>query len=288
MALGSIAQAASAIAETGACWTSWFHKTGGPASFGAGRWADASMGAGTPKYNAYVGTQGAATPLIGAGNDGIYLGNAGSAGQTRYLHQIGIHSTSTTLAPSTWRLCDYVMHYPLIDGDDTSQQDMDNTQTLPRYATGAGLECMAVCTTPMTANATTTIQYQSADGTTKSTSFALLASSVVGTIVSSSDTSAGSGAASPFIPRANGCLGVRKLLNVTNAGSAGGFFALVLVRPFATITLPEANTYAEITQLTQRPDLPDVPDGAYLNWIYLAGQNGAAIPVRGSLDFFWG
>lgn len=287
MALGSIAQAASAIAETGACWTSWFHKTGGPASFGAGRWADLSMGAGTPKYNAYVGTQGAATPLIGAGNDGIYLGAAGAAGQTRYLHQIGLHTTSTTWAPSTYRLCDYVMHYPLIDGDDTAQQDLDNTQTLPRYTSGAGIECMAVCTTPMTANATTTISYQSADGTTQSSTFTLLASSVVGTVVSSSNSSGAAGSASPFIPRGNGCLGMRRLLSVTNAGSAGGFFALVMVRPISTITLPEANTYAEITQFSQRGTLPEVPDGAYLNWLSLAGQNGTPVPLRGHLDFFW-
>lgn len=290
MAFKTIRAYADAIDATGATWTAWVNKTGGPASFGAGRWGDLSMGAGTPKYNAYVGTQASATPLIGAGNDGIYCGPTPSAGQTKHLHQILVQSASTTLAPAHFTLCDYLMHYPLIDGDDTAQQDLDNTATLPRYTTGEGVHCMVVCTTPMVVNASCTINYTNSDGTPGRTStFQLLATTVVGCIVSSSDNTGAANAASPFVPLASGDKGIRSIQSITLATGAGGFFAIVLVRPLAHIQIRELNTVTEIDGITGRGgSVPRIYDGAYLNFIYQPGQSGTAVPFRAGLTYAWG
>jgi len=281
MGFQSVRSLAASLDDGGKSWTSWFHKSGGPAAQGAGRWADMSMGAGTPKYNAYVGSQFAATPLTNAGNDGVYLG----PGSDRYLAKVGIHSTAATIAPATFLLCDYLMHYPLIDGDDTAQQDLDNTAALPRYQSGNGVRCMAVCTTPMTANVTCTVTYTNSDGIAgRSSTFNLLASSVVGCIVT---TPSAANAAAPFMPLASGDKGIRSIEAITLAAGAGGFFALVLVRPLAHINLREQNTFTEIEGLRQRGALPSVKDGAYLNFIYTSNGSGSAVPLRGFIEFAW-
>ena len=276
--------------ENGATWTGWFHKTGGPASFGTGRWADLSMGAGIPKYNAYIGSQAVATPIYGTGNEGIYLGPTPASGQTKHLTRILLQSTSTTLIPAEFVACDYLMAYPLIDGDDTAQQDMDNTLTLPRYATGDGVQCMIVCTTPMVQNSNITITYTNSDGTSGRTSTSsLLFSLTVGCIVSTSSTGGAAGSASPFIPLASGDKGIRSIESVTVATGSGGFFALVLVKPLANISLFENVTAHEILMPQQRGwNVPRVYDGAYLNFIYNAAQNGTAVLLRGAVTTVWG
>lgn len=290
MSFRTIRALASSLDDAGANWTQHFFKTGGPASFGASRWGDMSMGAGNPKYNAYVGTQFASTPLQNAGNDGIYLGPTPAAGQTKHLHSMMLQSSSTTLAPAHFVLCDYLMHYPLIDGDDTAQQDLDNVATLPRYATGEGVKAMIVCTTPMTSNGNVVVSYTNSDGTAGRTSTsAILNTTVVGGIVSSADTSLSANSYTPFIPLAGGDKGIRSIEAITNQTAVGGFYAVVLVRPIASIQLRELNTATEIELFRQRGGtLPQIFDGAYLNWIYTPGQNGTAVNLRGSLTFVWG
>lgn len=279
---------AQSLDDDGANWTSFFFKTGGPASFGAGRWGDMSMGAGTPKYNAYVGVQATATPLFGVGNDGIYAGPLPAAGETKHLHAMQLQSNSGTIAPALFLLCDYLLHYPLIDGDDTAQQDLDNTLALPRYSDGAGVQAMLVCTTPMVTNGNVTIRYTNSDGVAgRVSTFSIMSSTVVGALVCSPNTSAGAGSFSPFIPLQGGDKGIRYIESVTHQTPVGGFYALVLVRPLASIQLREANTATEIEQFRQRGDLPEIRSGAYLNFIYMAGQNGTAVNLRGHLHFVW-
>jgi hypothetical protein len=223
----------------------------------------------------------AATPLIGSGNDGVYLG----PGSDRYLSKIGLHSTSATIAPATFVLCDYLMHYPLVDGDDTAQQDLDNTATLPRYTSGDGVQCMAVCTTPMASNVTCTVSYTNSAGVSgRLVTFNLLATTVVGCIVS---TPSAANVASPFIPLASGDKGMRSIESITLAAGAGGFFALVLVKPLATVNMREQNTFTEMEGIRQRASMPSIKDGAYLNFIYQSNNTGSAVPLRGFLEFAW-
>lgn len=275
--------------DNGATWTSWIHKTGGPTAGTAGRWCDASMGAGIPKYNAYVGSQLTATALANDGNAGIYLGPDPGAGLTRHINALQLQSTSTTLAPAWFVLADYVLFYPLVDGDSTDQQDMSNSATLPRYADGAGVQCMVVVTTPMAANAVATVSYTNQAGVAGRTStFQVIASTNVGVIASSSDSSGAAGSVGPFIPLASGDTGIRSIESITLASGAGGFFALVLVRPLAHLQLRENVTATEIMQLPQRATLPRVFDGAYLNFIYITNQTGTPTTLRGFVEFAWG
>jgi hypothetical protein len=290
MAINGIRALASSMDEDGQNWSAFIHKTGGPSSLGFnGRWADMSMGAGIPKYNAYVGTQTTATVLTGAGNDGIYCGPAITAGQTKHVTGFCLYSAQGTVIPSYWTLADYLMFYPLIDGDSTDQQDMDNTASLTRYTDGNGVQCMAVCTTPMASNATCTVSYTNNAGTAgRSSSFSVISSTAVGCIVSSSNTSAANGSVSPFIPLASGDTGIRSIESVTMATPSGGFFSLVLVKPLANMQLRETSTATETSQVMQRGGvLPEVKTGAFLNLFYNSGSGGFAAPLQGRVDFAW-
>ena len=285
MPIQNIARFAKAISQSGSFHNIFFHKTSAPTPV-ARTWLDLSMGAGIPKYNAYVGSQTTATRFIGSGNDGMYLGAQPPAGKSRYINTALIQSTTNSLAPGLIVLADYLMHYPLLDGDNTDIQDMDNTLTLPRYQTGAGVMCMAVCTTPMTANAICTVNYTNSEGTPNRTStFTLIASSNVGTIVSSSDTSGSTNSKSPFIPLANGDSGIRSIESVTLTTGSGGFFALVLVKTLTNIQMLEVGVPTEIQHIQQRGCmLPKIEDGAYLNMIALVNNTGAIAPLRGFIE----
>ena len=279
----NIREIVTSLDTDGREWTSWFHKTSGPTGFGAGRWADMSMGAGIPKYNAYVGSQTTATVLTNSGNDGIYLGPF-ETGTTKWLHSVQLVSSVATLAPSTWMLCDYLMFYPLVDGDNTDQQDMDNTATLPRYSGG---NVMLVCTTPTSADATVTMGYTNSEGVSgKTTTFTLSSSAQTGCILCAHNATAGS--RSPFVPLANGDNGVKSIEYITLTTGAGGFFAAVIVKPITQIILRENNVTTEMSSLLHRGALPEIKAGAYLNWIYSpqgAAQN--AFPLRGHLQYVW-
>jgi len=285
MGIRNISRFAKAIAEDGAFFHAWFHKTSAPTPV-AGSWLDLSMGAGIPKYNAYVGSQNTATPFIGSANDGIFIGANPLAGQKRYMNTIMTQATSNALAPGCVMMMDYLMHYPLTDGDSTDQQDMDNTLTLPRYTSGDDVQCMAVCTTPMVANAICTVRYTNSDGVSNRVStFNLVATANVGTIVSAPDSSASSNRRSAFIPLANGDRGIRSIQSATMSTGSGGFFALVLVKPLTQIQMLEVGVPVEINLIPQRGgNAVAVENGAYLNMIALVNNTGAIAPFRGMVE----
>ncbi len=277
--------------DAGASWMSFIHKTSATSTNGSGVWADASMGAGTPKFNAYVGTQYEANAMFNAGNNGIYLGPDPAAGQTKHLHSMQLVSTSAGNPPALYLLCDYLLFYPLIDGDSDLQQDMVNaTASLPRYSTGDGVMAMVVCTIPSSTIVTAVVGYTNSAGVSgRSTSFSMQVGLNVGMICSSSNTSGVIAARSAFIPLQQNDTGIRQIDNITFAsGVPGGFFSIVLVKPIAHIQIREQNVPAEICQFQHRASMPRIYDGAYLNFIFNAATSGSPAVLRGHLEFIWG
>lgn len=272
--------------DEGAYWLSHFYKSTLPTPAAAGRWVDLSMGAGTPIYNAYVGNQITATPLTGARNTSIFVGPA-LTGYTRYLHSVLAVSTSTGI-PATLILCDYLLAYPLVDGDNTDLQEMDNTLGLPRYADGVGVQAMIVCTTPMTANAAVTIGYTNSAGVPGRTSTASIAFSAnVGNLCSSMDTAASGNGIAPFIKLEGGDLGIRSIDSVQLVSPSGGLFSIVLVRPLATVCLREQSVAREVEFLRDAAQAPEIKEGAFLNFIACNGGTAALSPLIGTLAFIW-
>lgn len=267
-------------------WQSFFFKTSVP--FGtAARWYDASIGSGTPVYQAYVGGQYEATIISGQSNQGIYTGPTPSAGQTKHLFAISA-GTSTASVPLTLMLADYLMFYPLIDMDSLDQQDMTNSSSLSRYTSGEGVMAFFVVAAPMLGNGTITVNYTNSEGiANRTTTFGITFSGTIGTIVNNSNSTLGAGSASPFIPLDNGDRGIRSIENVICNTSMGGFCHIVLVKPLATHLIREQNTEAETVLFTSKANCVQIQPGAYLNFIALNNTATTFAPLRGFVQFTW-
>jgi len=285
MPFNGILPLAQAVAENGREWQSFFFKTSVPAA-GAGRWADASVGAGIPIYNAYVGTQLEAAVLTGAGNRGLYAGPEPASGQEKYIHSLQAVSTSAGV-PVYMLLADYLLFYPLIDGDSTDTQFLDNTQTLTRYTTGDGVRCMFVVQTPMATFGTVTMTYTNSAGVSgRSVTFGINAAAAIGSVVNNSASTNSANAEAPFVPLASGDKGIRSIESITVSGAPGGFLNAVLVKPLAHLQLREQGVAAEKIMVPQSATCPKVESGAYLNWI-INNASATAPTLRGVVQFAW-
>lgn len=271
MAIKSYADIANAIESGGGYHYSYLHKATIPASGTTGFFIDLNQSAGTPKYNAFVGSALESTVLTGVANNGIYPGNFISGKSKRLLRWQHYASASS---PNINYLLDYLMFYPLIDCDDDSgPQDFTNSVGLSRYTDGAGVRAILVATAPMTATASCTVSYTNQDGISGRTStFNLIPAASIGVCATGTGTAGGAAQATPFVPLASGDSGMRSVESLTMLGAAGGFITLALVKPIAHLTDYETTTTTEVQYGFQSRNLPEVKEGAYLN--LLIGRGG--------------
>ena len=285
MAFANIREVIRSV-ELGRMHISFIHKTSVPTP-GTQRWADCSMGAGTPIYNAYVGGQAEATALTGQKNQGIYVGPTPSTGQVKHLLQVSMASPQTTNGPPyTVIIADYLMFYPLIDGDSTDQQDMDNTAVLPRYTDGNGVQLMLVTTTPMSASGDIQINVTTSDDVDVTLTASITFSGTVGVIAQTAVQNVAL-SSTPFVPL-GAVKGIKRINWIINLGALGGFYAAVLVKPLTTMMLREPLTMTEHSLLHHKSTMPRIYDGAYINFLLQSSSSGSPGVVRGEFDFVWG
>jgi hypothetical protein len=287
MGFNNVAALATSQATSGKVWDSFVFKSSLPAVAAAGVWADGSIGAGIPIYNAYLGAALEFTPLTGSANRSIYTGPTISDSKYVATAQIG---TSAAGAPLVALFADYVGFYPLVDTDDTAPQTMDNTQSLPRYSSGEGVQAFCVVQVPQTASATSTVtlSYTNSAGVSGRTStFGLFGAANIGSLCNIANTSGVASALTPFIPLQSGDKGIRSIESVSVSTSIGGFINVVLCKPIFTLQLLEQNTVAEKVFFKESGTLPEVQPGAFLQFLTLRGSATTPIPFRAALTFAW-
>jgi hypothetical protein len=284
MGFRSIGELAESLHIEGANWQSFFVKTSTPAPQVAGCWYDLSMGAGVPKYNAYVGNQAEATPLINVSNAAIYTGPTPPPGATKHLTSMSIAVTANA-APVTFLLCDYLLAYPLIDGDDDGVQYLDNSQGLPRYSDGIGVVCAIFATSPMSGNGTATINFTDCDGNSRTVTFGIRAASGIGASVVRCNTSGSDNSNGPFVPAPG--RGIRSIESFQFSPTVGGMMVLVLMKPLESIFVREQNTVTEKILPLHGVTLPRIHDDAFLDFLFCSGTANAPTQTRGFLTFAW-
>lgn len=281
MAVRTVFSVAAGISEQGKFHYQPIYKSNTPTLGVAGRWADLSMGGGIPKYNAYVGGQLEATQLIGSGNNGIYTGSfVGS----KYLQELSLYSPQS----GTFLLCDYLMFYPLIDGDNADEQLFVNDLQLPRYSDGLGVNMALVSTTTGLSNGSFSVRYTNSNNvSSRITSSVSCLTANTGVISNLNDNSANANATTPFIPLVNGDVGVRSVQSLTFSVTPSGFYTLVLFKPLAQIIVPESAQTVEKTFIQRHSNLPKIEQGAYLNYLYNTQATGSLTGLRCLHTFTW-
>lgn len=264
MALRGVRDISNAIERDGKYHYAYPFKALLPSPIAAGRYIDLSQSTGTPKFNAYVGDALTATQLIGSGNNGIYPGNY-IPGSSKHLARWQAQLLGAVV-PANLILLDYLMFYPLIDGDSVDNQVMDNPVTIPRYNYG---QVMLVCSVGGALNGAGTMLYRNQDGVLKTTNFFVNTPGQY--TISTTAVLNGSTDFCPFIPLASGDIGVSAIDSITFTTAPGGFFTAVIVDVIEDLAVLEASYPAEKQFPMQSGLCPEIKPGAYLNIIAKLG-----------------
>jgi hypothetical protein len=255
-------------------------------------WFDLSMSPGNPAPNYYIGVPGVFTPLKQSTDGGIrHGGNVNTLGYNKYLRKFSIQTATSTAALTSFKLMDYIGFYGFIDESVLDEQFLDNTTPLPRYADGAGVQMMAVIVAAHGVSLTPfTVKYTNQDGVSgRVTATALMSSQTVNGTILTSGSSTFWPDGGPFLTLQSGDTGVRSVESVTIGGAGDvGLFALVLVKPLATIGLFETTAAAEKDFYLDGASLPEIKDDAYLNLLSLPTGTLSGAPLIGIMETTWG
>lgn len=274
-------------------WTTWRKSPSQVTTQGV--WFDLSMSPGNPIPQYYANSplisvafkSGAASASYTATDWGIFHGGNVSP-KKKILRETMSLATAATALAMPMILCDYLLYYPFIDEGTTDEQFLTNSISLPRYASGEGVQVMAVSVAGRAGGQQFTINYTNQDGTAGRVSLPVIENTAAanGNIVSSA--TATNGAAGPFIPLQQGDSGVRSIESVTMLGADVGLFALVLVKPLATTQIRGIDAPVEVDYLLNGGmNAPVIEDEAYLNYLCLPQGTLAATAIHGMLRTAW-
>lgn len=286
MSLVGFNQLGKAIEEQGRYHYQYLYKASTPTSGAARYFVDLNQTSGQPKYNPFAGSELTATPLTGAGNAGIYVGNFVD-GLDKHLSKITIVQSQTANAsPDLLMLNDYLCFYPLIDCDNPDPQVMDNTLPITRYVSGEGVRIVLVATAPMTTASSVTITYTNSQGVAgRSTTATVIPSTAIGVCATAVGTGGGTNQATPFWSLQDGDTGVRAIESIQFAGASGGFLTACLVKPIAQLMIYENQVAAEKQFGFESLTIPKIEPGAFLNFIVHRGGGGSPLNLQGELIF---
>ena len=275
--------------------TDWNKLTFGTTAHTAGMWYLLSQTGGNPAASSILGTGTnlAFQALTDATATAAGIQHGGNVGGFKQIINASAFSASATTMPAIFMLVDLLGFYPITTVKTTDAQTLNNTVTLPRYTTGAGVQAIVVPSTVMgAATPTITLGYTNSVGTasraTPSTP-ALPLGNTAAAVSSVVYSGTGSGKYGPFMPQANGDAGIRSVQSISlSASYVSGVLNLLLVKPLLTLPMTTIGVAAERDLLNQVPSLPKVYDGACLAWMMYAGAaTSVNSPFYGHLDFVW-
>lgn len=263
------------------------------------RWQDWAFQAGQPAYDARIGVSNTFTPVVAVRNDAIYFPDI-PAGMERKLHKLFITPKASNASQATidFVLYDLVGYYPLIDGDSTDPQDMDNSLPLPRYADGEGLRLVMVNhVSPGVQGGRMLMDYTDSQGVDRT---ADLNVSVTGiNTVTSGVQPSGSTVTGPLtMSLAGGVTGVQRVNRVTYTTPPGGLHCIYVIKPLAQFQhYHDALLQADVTgskhaievdfALKDGWRMPVIKDGAHLSFFYRNNGGGRNNTYFGAMDFIW-
>ena len=259
----------------------------------AGMWYSLFRGGGNPPADTILGT---GTNLafqalsdITANATGIRHG--GDVGGFKHLLNAAAQTAASTTAPCVLMLVDLLGFYPITTVTTLGAQTLDNTVTLPRYTSGAGVQAFITPSTVMgAATPNISLGYTNSAGVgSRATPVTLPIGNSAAAVTQIVYSGTGSGKYGPFMPLAAGDAGIRSVQSINLSVSyVSGVLNLVLCKPLCTLPITTLGVTAERDLVNQFMSMPKVYDGACLALLMLAG---AATPVgsslSGHLEFGW-
>jgi hypothetical protein len=265
-------------AQAAGLWYSLFRGGGNPA-------ADTIFGTGTNlAFQALTDTTAGATGIPHGGNVG------GGTGY-KVLLNAAAQTAAATTAPCVMMLVDLLGFYPITSVTTTGAQTLNNSVSLPRYTTGAGVQAFITPSTVMGAGTPNiTLGYTNSAATAgRATPATLPAANATAPVTQIVYSGTGAGKYGPFVPLQAGDAGIRSVQSINlSATMTSGVLNLVLCKPLLTLPITTLGVTAERDLINQLNSGPQVFDGACLAWLMLAGQNTpVASPISGHLEFGW-
>lgn len=263
------------------------------AATGSFCWFDTTLSAGNPLPFYYASNPLEGRPLGQSTNGGLpHNLPVAPLGYKTFLKTFTVSNT-TNLQTGPIILMDYQFYYPFIDMGTTDEQFMDNTATLTRNVTGAGLQIMAVQLAGQlgTGNPRFIVNYTNSDGVSgRVTPPAVCGnSSVVGALVTTMAIGfAANGSNVPFLALQAGDTGVRSIESITFQSVDIGLIALVLVKPIENIMPKEIASPSERVPVLDYMDLPVIPDNAYLSLLVNVTTSAGGMTLNGIIQTVWG
>ncbi len=287
--LQSVKDLSDAI-QAGRMHTQRFLKNAGIA--GDSHWQDWAYASGQPAYDARIGDALTFTPQVASRNDAIWFPPI-EAGRSRHLVGLRAYVASGGAGQTSVELemYDLLGVYPLIDGDSTDQQLMDNTEALPRYSDGVGVRAVLVnhVAPALTAGCLTTIEYVDANDVAQVVNVYTSTFGLGKASFSLQSTGASTGAL--YLPTDGP--GVKRITAVTFGTAPGGLWVLYLVKPIERVNWRGGNAgtatvYTEKCLCTQSSfNLPRVYDGAHLGFFYMPTGSARTVALFGAASFVW-
>lgn len=253
-----------------------------------GVWFDLSMSPGNPSPQYYAAAPLIAQTLAASTDGGLFHGGVIPGTGMKHLKRLTVLTGVATALPMPMMLCDYLLFYPFFDEGVTGPQSMLNTQTLTRYADGAGVQIMAVSVAGRTGGASFQVTYTNQAGVPGRLTAVCLQNSVSlnGNVVTSDRAVAG--ATGPFLPLQAGDSGVRSIQSVAMvSGSDVGLTTFVLVKPLAQLQIRGIDAPVEVNYLTDFGQLPEIKADAYLNFLCCPAGALNATPIHGDITTVW-
>lgn len=259
---------------------------------GDSTWTDWAFASGQPAYDARIGDAATFTPAVAERNDAIWFPSI-PAGMERRLLEMNIYTAGSAAGQVRVesQIYDLLGYYPLLDGDSTDVQEMDNTLSLPRYSSGAGVRAVLVNqVAPAISNSQVLITYTNSDGVSGRT--VTWDTTLYGLTKVCYTSGVGGSAAPLYCNLASGDTGIRSIDSIQFLTPPGGLFAIYLVKPLSFIDNRNniaSPVFSERNFLmTNGFNMPLVPDGAHLGLFCMTLGSNRAFSIYGNASFIWG
>lgn len=273
--------------------TDWQKSSFATTAHTAGLWYSLFRGGGNPPADTILGTGTnlAFQALTDATTNATGIPHGGDVGGYKVLLNAAAQTAAATTAPCVLMLVDLLGFYPITTVTTTGAQTLNNTVTLPRYTTGAGVQAFLTPSTVMgAATPNLSIGYTNSAGTaSRATTATLPIGNTAAAVTSIVYSGTGNGKFGPFMPLQAGDAGIRSVQSVTlSASYVSGVLNLVLCKPLMTLPITTLGVTAERDLVNQFASMPKIYDGACLAWLMLAGAaTPVASPLSGHLEFGW-